>query len=67
MTFKMNIPPLKSCPFCGGEAELRIGEHSFTDAKVVCVGCSAEGPIFDTECDSPIMDAIAHWNTRMIE
>jgi Lar family restriction alleviation protein len=62
---------LRPCPFCGGEAIVRVGLHSFDDAVVECQECSASGPIFD---DSPhsgsgakaynTSEAITAWNTR---
>ena len=62
---------LKRCPFCGGEAELMVGEHNFYDAKVRCNECYTEGPVFDADPDDPgiekknVADAVEHWNTRL--
>ena len=38
---------LKPCPFCGGEAEIVVGMHHFSDAKVCCTECYAESGLFD--------------------
>lgn len=57
--------PLKPCPFCGGEAEIAIGQHHFNDAKVVC-DCGIESGLFDeTENkETNAKAAIKAWNTR---
>lgn len=48
---------LKSCPFCGGEAE--VVETLFYDYKVACEKCGASTPL----CDSEEM-AVEAWNRR---
>jgi len=64
---------LKPCPFCGGRAELAVGEHIAVDAMVRCTKCSAEGPLFDCGDDTPAgleqnkVVASAHWNNRTAE
>ena len=64
---------MKPCPFCGGEAEMLIGMHHFSDAKVSCKNCSAESGLFDEsegfersdELAGRNADAAAKaWNTR---
>lgn len=48
---------LKSCPFCGGEAEMI--ETLFCDYKVECEKCGAS----TSYCDSEEM-AVEAWNRR---
>lgn len=65
---------LKPCPFCGGEAEIQVGEYrSFVDGYAVrCGNCSltfgAYGRIgetyFWTCCYETEAEAIEAWNTR---
>jgi hypothetical protein len=58
---------LLPCPFCGSpNAEVQVGYHMTTDAKVACVDCSAEGPLFGTDDSRGENDwtaqAIAAWS-----
>lgn len=47
------------CPFCGSRAALESG---WQEARVVCIGCSAEGPIvLGLE---PEAAAVRYWNRR---
>ena len=60
---------LRECPFCGSTlVELQIGYHMKSDAKVGCLECSAEGPLFGTDDSRGERDwsgqAIAAWNRR---
>ena len=48
---------LKHCPFCGGEAELRV--YSAELQFVQCVNCLSSSNAFPTG-----REAIAAWNTR---
>ena len=53
---------LKKCPFCGGEAEIRITEwdnSSKTHYSVMCQKCESETTLYKTEAE-----AIAAWNKR---
>lgn len=52
----MNNEELKTCPFCGGEAEIVI---SGGDRRVDCKKCGARSDWYDTEAE-----AIAAWNRR---
>jgi len=69
MSEHINLLP---CPFCGGKAEIAIGEHNFYDAKIRCSNCSAEGPLFDDNYDRELNqsslanteEAAKHWNSR---
>lgn len=59
---------LAPCPFCGGRAEIARGEHSFTDVKIRCSACSAEGPLFEDDARAVELneaDAVEHWNRRV--
>ena len=50
---------MKKCPFCGGSAEIRYLEKPKTGRRVVCVVCTAQGPVkFSDEAAS------AGWNCR---
>lgn len=40
MKKNVKIPPLKSCPFCGGAAAI-FGGSILIDLRVVCEGCQA--------------------------
>jgi Lar family restriction alleviation protein len=61
---------LLPCPFCGGDAQLQVGLHSFDDALIACTNCCAEGPLCneapfkDEARDYNRAEAITAWNTR---
>ena len=52
---------LKTCPFCGGEAEVMNGCACYEpdDYWIRCKKCEAETRIYDSEAE-----AIAAWNRR---
>jgi Lar family restriction alleviation protein len=55
---------LKPCPFCGGEAELSVRQHtdeygSVGNAYCRCTACATEQPLSWTATI-----AVEHWNTR---
>ena len=52
---------LKSCPFCGGEAEL---ENNGIFARVLCPHCEIHQTDYFPECEK---EAIAAWNTRVVD
>ncbi|XBX05468.1 Lar family restriction alleviation protein [Enterocloster clostridioformis] len=70
--------PLRYCPFCDGEPELRVAEHPIDEnrkvAKVVCLQCNActsgfsTGKDFftgkETTLDEAIKKAARAWNCR---
>lgn len=60
---------LLPCPFCGGEAEVCVGEVMFRDVSIRCNGCQTAGPLFDKDDAASSteneIDAKRHWNTRM--
>lgn len=63
------VERLDACPFCGGVANFFVGEHNVVDVRVRCMGCGAEGPLFDdqrsAECyGANLAGAGKHWNTR---
>lgn len=53
---------LLPCPFCGGEAEIALGQSDFDGAEIFCVKCSASCGHFEN--DPMAEKAIAAWNTR---
>lgn len=55
---KMSETKLKSCPFCGGEAELIKGMCEL-DNYVTCLGCRCKTKLYNTKAS-----AIKAWNTR---
>lgn len=70
--------PLRCCPFCDGEPELRVSEHPIDEsrkvAKVVCLQCNAGTSSFstgkdfftgkETTLDEAIKKAARAWNCR---
>ena len=70
--------PLRCCPFCGSEPELRVSEHPIDEnrkvAKVVCLQCNAGTSSFstgkdfftgkETTLDEAIKKAARAWNCR---
>jgi Lar family restriction alleviation protein len=50
---------LKPCPFCGDEGDLNQWFEVQSTASIICVGCSAQSGIYDTETE-----AAAAWNAR---
>lgn len=70
--------PLRCCPFCGGEPELRVADHPIDEnrkvAKVVCLHCNACTSSFsagkdfftgkETIFDVAIKKAARAWNCR---
>lgn len=56
---------LKSCPFCGGEAELTTGSVFMWEHIVVCKDCGASSKMIGGITPSQARaKAIATWNTR---
>lgn len=55
----MLMADLKPCPFCGGEAELRINEERYYKAVVLCKQCG----IHTVRQHIPEI-AISEWNRR---
>lgn len=53
---------LLSCPFCGGEAEVKYGCWDYNCYLVECKSCA--GTVIDTRWDSP-EEAIEAWNRRV--
>lgn len=58
---------LKSCPFCGGEAEVRKNEFGSSGyAFIACKRCGASTKFFDKSLDySAVYEAIKSWNMRV--
>ena len=57
--------PLKSCPFCGGEAKFDF--DAFGHIRVICVACGARSKSGVTSLESVEKDAediAATWNRR---
>ena len=57
-----NLPKLKSCPFCGGDAQAEISydeTFSFDAYKVECVVCEANIAGFTNKAQ-----AVKAWNRR---
>ena len=53
---------LKSCPFCGGEAELKEGEREyFAMCMIYCMKCGINTGLYDYE-----EEAIDIWQTRIL-
>lgn len=57
---------LRDCPFCGGKAEVVIGEHAFNDVKIRCKKCFVETGLFEETEDNEvnIANAVNFWNKR---
>lgn len=56
---------LKSCPFCGGEAVLKVESYY---SYVICKNCGAEtGLVKATPCICAVDEAAKVWNTRVDE
>ena len=56
---------LKSCPFCGGEAVLKVESYY---SCVKCKNCGAEtGLVKVTPCICAVDEAAKVWNTRVDE
>ena len=64
------MPDLKPCPFCGGEARIRIGVTSsvphVSKAIVICRECSASTDwLYEKKGDAEfVFEAIEAWNRR---
>lgn len=59
---------LKPCPFCGGEAELRVGRSRMTGRRVYTILCTnVECPILDlkTKMSFDKKQVIEEWNRRI--
>lgn len=63
----MKEPTILPCPFCGGVGEVCVGEHAFSDAKVRCRKCGAEGPLFNdfAKITRNERAAVNAWNERV--
>ena len=69
-TEKREVILLKSCPFCGGEAEIIINKsNQGQTASIQCTKCSCKKTIIKHSCyNGDIMqDALETWNTRVWE
>lgn len=56
-------PKLKPCPFCGGPAELRVGdEHAY----IQCLCCSGHNACFTAGDNDAASEAVFFWNTRPV-
>ena len=60
-----DIPELKSCPFCGGEAEINscgriVRKKRIPFFQVRCVECRTHHPKFS----HTITEAVENWNRR---
>ena len=53
---------LKPCPFCGGEAEVCIEEHTWPPVRVRCPECGMA-----THWEITKIEAVKAWNTRVID
>lgn len=76
-----NLPDLKPCPFCGGEAEMRVSDPFGADklVRVICHACKSAGqaysegksvfPVDDskkyTTLEEAEQKAVAAWNQRI--
>ena len=59
------ITELKSCPFCGGEAELQHDHSGGGYSYIRCVKCGVRSIMFMKEFDrSSDADAVNYWNGR---
>lgn len=65
----MNNYILKSCPFCGGKAEMVHDSHRGADLSYVrCTVCGIEGPSVRKDFEYSSDDKAAEkWNTRYEE
>ena len=62
---------LKPCPFCGGEAKIRMGYflpggHQFADVYcfVECLSCHAKTKWFEAKDEGLVDKAVDAWNKR---
>lgn len=55
----MNNKELKSCPFCGGEADILQHKDGVDDWIVYCKKCGCQTDFMFTE-----YEAVYAWNTR---
>lgn len=76
-----NLPDLKPCPFCGGEAEMRVSDPFGVNklVRVICQACKSAGqaysegksvfPVDDskkyTTLEEAEQKAVAAWNQRI--
>lgn len=59
---------LKPCPFCGGEAEVRMSAFFSCDAKVLCPNCRIQTATYkESNMDNAVWFAINAWNRRVTE
>lgn len=56
MTTTPNVEALKSCPFCGGRAEIKPGQYT---TYVMCLGCEVMSANLESHAE-----LVAAWNTR---
>ena len=64
---QINIPILKSCPFCGGKACIFVD----SGVKVYCTSCGCETPTYRDEkspngepCGNAVKSVVVKWNRR---
>lgn len=71
---KERTDKVKSCPFCGGEAEVESVEKygfgiSYKECRVVCTTCKAGTRVFIVDScygsTGTVQDAINAWNKRV--
>ena len=65
---------LKPCPFCGGEAELKLIGNNHTDRRYATINCKTFGctvsmrvGAITNDVDWCVDKVTAKWNTRITE
>lgn len=61
MAKKMKLLP---CPFCGGDADIKMGKYGGSAKWVYSIQC-VEGCIVMSDLYGPEKDAVKRWNTRI--
>lgn len=67
---KTSIKELKPCPFCGGEAKIRLEySHDTVTASCICTKCYARTASYpdNSEDGKCVFTAINKWNERYKE